>query len=446
MPQTLAEKVWERHVVHRADGEPDLLYVDLHLVHEVTSPQAFDGLRLHGRARAPARTSRSRRWTTTSPRPTVRSPTRSSARQMDALRTNADEFGITLFPWGRRRPGHRPRDRPRDGLHAAGHDDRLRRLPHVDPRRVRRARVRHRNLRGRARARHPDAAADEAAKTMAVTVDGDLPPNCCAKDIILAIINRIGTGGGVGHVVEYRGAAIRALSMEGRMTICNMSIEAGARAGHGRARRHDVRLRRGTAARAEGRGLGVGARGLAHAADRRRRHVRRRGHDRRVDAAPVRRVGDEPRAVGRRSTAPCPTPTTSTTRRRGKPPSARCRTWRSRPARRSATSGPTRSSSARARTPGSRTCASPPTSWPGRKVADGLRALVVPGQRRGEGAGRARGPGPRLLRRGLRVARRRLLDVPGHEPRHPRPRRPQRRAPATATSRAGRARAGARTW
>ena len=96
--------------------------------------------------------------------------------------------------------------------------------------------------------------------TMGITVDGELPEGVTAKDVILAIINRIGTGGGVGHVVEYRGSAIRSLSMEGRMTICNMSIEAGRSRWHGRARRHDVRLHGGTAERTQGSGLGTRAR------------------------------------------------------------------------------------------------------------------------------------------------------------------------------------------
>src|SRR5258706_446902 len=126
MPKTLSQKVWDAHVVRHQEGEPDLLYIDLHLVHEVTSPQAFDGLRLAGR-----------------------------------------------------------------------------------------------------KVRRPDL----TLATMAITVDGDLPPGVSAKDVILGIIGRIGTSGGVGSVIEYRGSAIRALSMEGRMTVCNMSIEAGARAG-----------------------------------------------------------------------------------------------------------------------------------------------------------------------------------------------------------------------
>ena len=130
---------------------------------------------------------------------------------------------------------------------------------------------------------------------MAITVDGELPAGVTAKDVVLAIIARIGTGGGIGSVIEYRGTAIRALSMEGRMTVCNMSIEAGARAGLDRARRHDVRVPRRPAARAEGRGVGARARRLARA-----RHRRRRARSTRkscIDAAtlrPARVVGHEP--------------------------------------------------------------------------------------------------------------------------------------------------------
>ena len=129
------------------------------------------------------------------------------------------------------RPGHRPRHRPRAGPHAAGDDDRLRRQPHVDPRRVRRAGVRHRHQRGGARARHADAPPGPPGQDGGHGRRASSRPAATAKDVILAIIGRIGTGGGIGSVIEYRGDAIPALSMEGRMTICNMSIEAGAKAG-----------------------------------------------------------------------------------------------------------------------------------------------------------------------------------------------------------------------
>jgi 3-isopropylmalate/(R)-2-methylmalate dehydratase large subunit len=228
-PSTLAEKVWERHVVHRAGGEPDLLYVDLHLVHEVTSPQAFDGLRLHGRSvRRPDLTVATMDHNV----PTIPGPVtdETSAAQMEALSRNAKEFGITLYPWGGAGQGI---------VHVIGPE-----MGYTKPGMTIVCGDSHTSTHGAFGALAFGIGTSEVehvlatqtlpqtrAKTMAVTVDGALPPGCSAKDVILAIINRIGTGGGVGHVVEYRGSTIRALSMEGRMTICNMSIEAGARAG-----------------------------------------------------------------------------------------------------------------------------------------------------------------------------------------------------------------------
>jgi 3-isopropylmalate/(R)-2-methylmalate dehydratase large subunit len=229
VPQTLAEKVWDRHVVHRADGEPDLLYVDLHLVHEVTSPQAFESLRLHGRTvRRPDLTVATMDHNV----PTTDGPVTDevSARQMQALQANADEFGVTLYPWGAAGQGI---------VHVIGPE-----LGYTQPGMTIVCGDSHTSTHGAFGALAFGIGTSEVehvlatqtlpqhpAKTMAITVDGELPEGVGAKDIILAIINRIGTGGGVGHVIEYRGSAIRALSMEGRMTICNMSIEGGARAG-----------------------------------------------------------------------------------------------------------------------------------------------------------------------------------------------------------------------
>ena len=229
MPRTLAEKVWEQHIVHRADDEPDLLYVDLHLVHEVTSPQAFDGLRAAGRSiRRPDLTVATMDHNV----PTTAGPVTDevSARQMQALQTNADEFGITLYPWGSGGQGI---------VHVIGPE-----MGYTQPGMTIVCGDSHTSTHGAFGALAFGIGTSEVEhvlatqtlpqtkpKWMAVTVDDELPPNCSAKDIILAIINRIGTSGGVGRVIEYRGAAIEALSMEGRMTICNMSIEAGARAG-----------------------------------------------------------------------------------------------------------------------------------------------------------------------------------------------------------------------
>ena len=228
-PRTLAEKVWERHIVHRAAGEPDLLYVDLHLVHEVTSPQAFEALRLAGRGvRRPDLTVATMDHNV----PTTEGPVTdvTSARQMDALAKNAKEFGITIYPWGSAGQGI---------VHVIGPE-----MGYTQPGLTIVCGDSHTSTHGAfgalafgigtSEVEHVLATQtlpQQTAKTMAITVEGDLPAGCSAKDVILGIINRIGTGGGVGHVLEYRGSAIRALSMEGRMTICNMSIEAGARAG-----------------------------------------------------------------------------------------------------------------------------------------------------------------------------------------------------------------------
>jgi 3-isopropylmalate/(R)-2-methylmalate dehydratase large subunit len=228
-PRTLAEKVWERHIVRREPGEPDLLFVDLHLVHEVTSPQAFDGLRLHGRSvRRPDLTVATMDHNV----PTTAGPVTDqvSARQMDALRRNTEEFGITSYPWGSAGQGI---------VHVIGPE-----MGYTQPGMTIVCGDSHTSTHGAFGALAFGIGTSEvehvlATQTlpqtkprwMAVTVDGDLPPDCAAKDIILAVIATIGTAGGVGHVIEYRGSAIRALSMEGRMTVCNMSIEGGARAG-----------------------------------------------------------------------------------------------------------------------------------------------------------------------------------------------------------------------
>jgi 3-isopropylmalate/(R)-2-methylmalate dehydratase large subunit len=229
MPKTLAEKIWDQHVVRSAEGEPELLYIDLHLVHEVTSPQAFDGLRLTNR---PVRRPDLTVATMDHNVPTTDGPVTDavSARQMQALQANADEFGITLYPWGSGGQGI---------VHVIGPEQ-----GYTQPGMTIVCGDSHTSTHGAfgalafgigtSEVEHvlaTQALPQSRPRWMAVTVDGDLPANCSAKDIILAIINRIGTGGGAGHVIEYRGSAIEALSMEGRMTICNMSIEGGARAG-----------------------------------------------------------------------------------------------------------------------------------------------------------------------------------------------------------------------
>ncbi|HZQ28126.1 MAG TPA: 3-isopropylmalate dehydratase large subunit [Acidimicrobiales bacterium] len=235
MAKTLSQKVWDRHVVHAAEGEPDLLYIDLHLIHEVTSPQAFDGLRLAGRpVRRPDLTIATMDHNVPTDGPmnvavkSVADPI--SAKQMEVLAANCAEFGIPLYPMGHRNQGI---------VHVIGPE-----LGLTQPGMTVVCGDSHTSTHGAFGALAFGIGTSEVEHvlatqtlpqrrpgTMAVTVEGDLPAGVTAKDVILAIIGRIGTGGGIGSVIEYRGSAIRSLSMEGRMTICNMSIEAGARAG-----------------------------------------------------------------------------------------------------------------------------------------------------------------------------------------------------------------------
>jgi 3-isopropylmalate/(R)-2-methylmalate dehydratase large subunit len=230
-PRTLAQKVWERHVVHAATDEPDLLYIDLHLVHEVTSPQAFDGLRLTGRTvRRPDLTiaTEDHNVPTADIHQPIADPV--SARQVEVLRENTAEFGITNFPMGD----------PFQGIVHVIAPEQGRTLPGMTVVCGDSHTATHGAFGalafgiGTSEVEHVLATQtlpQTRPKWMAVTVEGRAPADVSAKDIVLAIIGHIGTGGGIGHVIEYRGSAIRALSMEGRMTLCNMSIEAGAKAG-----------------------------------------------------------------------------------------------------------------------------------------------------------------------------------------------------------------------
>jgi 3-isopropylmalate/(R)-2-methylmalate dehydratase large subunit len=238
MSGTLAEKLWETHVVRRADGEPDLLYVDLHLVHEVTSPQAFEGLRLAGRpVRRPDLTLATEdhnvptAGAAVGPAGTVLQIEDSISRtQLETLRRNCVDFGVRLYPMGDYEQGIVHVIGPQLGLTQPG-------LTIV-------CGDSHTSTHGAFGALAFGIGTSEVEhvlatqtlpqrkpKTMAVTVTGRLRPGVTAKDVILAIIAKIGTGGGQGHVIEYRGEAIEAMSMEARMTVCNMSIEAGAKAG-----------------------------------------------------------------------------------------------------------------------------------------------------------------------------------------------------------------------
>jgi 3-isopropylmalate/(R)-2-methylmalate dehydratase large subunit len=240
-PRTMAEKVWDAHVVRSAPGEPDLLYVDLHLLHEVTSPQAFDGLRAAGRkVRRTDLTLATEDHNTPTGYTDPADATRrgdlvtiadlTSRTQIETLRRNCAEFGIRLHPLGDANQGIVHVIGPQLGLTQPG-------LTMV-------CGDSHTSTHGAfgalafgigtSEVEHVLATQtlrQQRPKTMAVTVTGKLPEAVTAKDLILALIAQVGTGGGRGHVVEYRGEAIAALSMEGRMTVANMSIEWGAKAG-----------------------------------------------------------------------------------------------------------------------------------------------------------------------------------------------------------------------
>jgi 3-isopropylmalate/(R)-2-methylmalate dehydratase large subunit len=231
MARTLAEKVWDAHLVRQQDGEPDLLYIDLHLIHEVTSPQAFEALRLAGRpVRRPDLTlaTEDHNVPTTDTLLPIADPV--SRTQVETLRKNCADFGVRLFPM----------NDPGQGIvHVVGPQ-----LGLTQPGVTVVCGDSHTSTHGAFGALAFGIGTSEVEhvmatqtlplirpKTMAINVLGALPDGVTAKDLVLAIIAKIGTGGGQGHILEYRGEAIRGLSMEGRMTVCNMSIEAGARAG-----------------------------------------------------------------------------------------------------------------------------------------------------------------------------------------------------------------------
>src|SRR3954449_12341460 len=231
MGRTLAEKVWDEHVVRSAPGEPDLLFIDLHLIHEVTSPQAFDGLRLADRkVRRPDLTlaTEDHNVPTVDVERPIADPV--SRTQVETLRKNAEEFGVRLHPLG---------DVEQGIVHVVGPQ-----LGLTQPGMTIVCGDSHTSTHGAFGAIAFGIGTSEVEhvlatqtlmqarpKTMAVTVEGALPEGVTAKDLVLTLITHTGTGGGQGYVVEYRGPAIEALSMEGRMTVCNMSIEWGAKAG-----------------------------------------------------------------------------------------------------------------------------------------------------------------------------------------------------------------------
>ena len=229
-PKTMFEKIWDAHVVHKEPGKPDILYVDLHLVHEVTSAQAFDGLRMNGRkVRRPDLTVATADHNT----PTDRSapltdPT--SRKQLEALARNCEEFGITLYDMGNPMQGivhviAPEQGRTQPGMvvvcgdsHTSTHGAFGTFALGIGTTQVEQVLA-------------TQCLVQAKPKSMELRINGPLPFGVTAKDLVLGIIGRIGVDGGQGHVIEYTGEALRSLTMEGRMTVCNMSIEAGARAG-----------------------------------------------------------------------------------------------------------------------------------------------------------------------------------------------------------------------
>jgi len=231
MPKTLLDKIWDTHVVHQEEGRPAILYVDLHLVHEVTSPQAFEGLRLAGRkVRRPDLTVATvdhnvPTWERSRP-----STDEISRKQIETMAQNARDFGLTFYDV----------DSTYQGIvHVIGPE-----LGHTQPGKFIVCGDSHTATHGAfgalalpigtTQVEHVLATqclVQAKPKTMEVRVNGELPRGVTAKDLILGIIGQIGVDGGIGYVIEYTGKTVRELSMEGRMTVCNMSIEAGALAG-----------------------------------------------------------------------------------------------------------------------------------------------------------------------------------------------------------------------
>src|SRR5687768_9550932 len=231
MAKTLFEKIWDQHVVRQEPGGPALLYIDLHLVHEVTSPQAFDGLRLAGRRlRAPERTIATVDHNVPTINRSLPIVDQIARTQIETLRRNVKEFGIKFYDMGSKEQGI---------VHVIGPE-----LGYTQPGMTIVCGDSHTSTHGAFGALAFGIGTSEVEhvlatqcllqrkpKTLEVRFDGELRPGVTAKDLVLAMIAELGVGGATGHVIEYRGSAIRALDMEARMTVCNMSIEAGARAG-----------------------------------------------------------------------------------------------------------------------------------------------------------------------------------------------------------------------
>ena len=298
MAKTLYDKIFDDHVVERQDDGTCLLYIDRHLVHEVTSPQAFEGLRMSGRkVHAPEKTLAVVDHNVPTSDRTKGIADDDSRIQVETLATNARDFGVEYFNELDKRQGIVHVIGPEQGFtlpgttivcgdsHTSTHGA-FGALAHGI---------------GTSEVEHVLATQtliQRKAKNMRISVDGALPNGVTAKDIILAIIGEIGTAGGTGHVIEYAGEAIRALSMEGRMTICNMSIEGGARAGMIAPDEKTYEFIKGRPKAPQGRRVGHGHALLGDDAFGRRRVLRRGDQARRGQAAADRHLGHQPR--GRR--------------------------------------------------------------------------------------------------------------------------------------------------
>jgi 3-isopropylmalate/(R)-2-methylmalate dehydratase large subunit len=292
--QTLFEKIWNDHVVRAEPDGTTLLYIDRHLVHEVTSPQAFEGLAVAGRTpRRPgaALAVPDHNVPTTDRRVAIADPI--SAKQIQTLDDNCKTFGITMFGMNDIRQGVVHVIGPEQGFTLPGMT-----IVCGDS---------HTSTHGAfgalafgigtSEVEHVLATqclVQKRPKTMEIRVDGQLSPRCSAKDVILAIIGKIGTAGGTGYVIEYTGSAIRALSMEGRMTLCNMSIEGGARAGMVAPDDTTFAYIKGRPMAPEGRPLGSGRDGLAATRHRSRREIRCRRRVASRDDRPASHLGHQP--------------------------------------------------------------------------------------------------------------------------------------------------------
>ncbi len=421
-PRTLSEKVWDSHVVHVGDDEPDILFIDLHLIHEVTSPQAFDGLRLAGRpVHRPDLTiaTADHNVPTTDIDKPVSDPI--SAKQLEVLAANCTEFGITCYPMGDANQGIVHIIGPEQGLTQPGMT-----IVCGDS---------HTSTHGAfgalafgigtSEVEHVLATQtlpQQRPATMAVTIDGELPAGVTAKDLVLAVIGRIGTGGGMGHVIEYRGSAIRG-ALDGGTDDRLQHVHRGrGTRRHDRPGRDHPRLHRGPRPRPEGGGVGGSGRGLAPAADRRRRHLRQGGDHRRHRAVPTRDLGDQPGPGGPpRCAVPDPDSFATPGEREA---AARALEYMGlaagTPMHEVAVDTVFIGSCTNGRIEDLRSAAD---VLRGRQVHPGMRALVVPGSHRVKAQAESEGLGPGLHRRWIRLAGTRVLDVPGHEPGQARSRR-----------------------